>query len=762
MHTPTHTVLAACLLPLVFVCFNAAPLQAQRAPVDNEASYTIKIKRASGKITLDGRLDDAAWAGAEPVSNFILAQPVEGAPAQHQTEVRLLFDDQFIYLGAKCYEDRDKYVVQSLRRDFPGGTTDILGINLDPFRDRQNAFHFTVSALGVQREGLVSNGNLLSTDWDNRWYSKVENYPDHWIVEYAIPFKSIRYRQEAGENRWLVNFLRFDQSMGQAERSSWAPIPRQFNGNDVNFSGTLLWESPPPAPGANIAVIPYVLGQGAVDYLNNKPLATNANAGLDAKIAISSSLNLDLTFNPDFAQVEVDRQVTNLSRFELFFPERRQFFLENADLFGAFGFGDLNPLFSRRIGLARDRDDNLVNVPILAGARLSGRLNQNWRIGAMSMQTGFKRELGVAATNFSTVAVQRRLFSRSNLAFIFVNKQNFALDSAGRTNWRLDKESFNRVAGLDFNYFSPDGRWRTKSFVHRSFSPEKLDGKAPYVAATSLEYRAHNLNVFAQSSIVGEHYSAETGFVPRRDFLQVEPFATYTFWRERKRVLSWFLGVDSDVIWRKSDRRLTDWDFSPVFWGVNFQNSAQIRITPIRWNYTYLFEPFDPTNTDGKQLPEGTSYLYRNIRIFYHSDLRRRFNYTLQGRFGEYFNGNLNSIQANIGYRVQPYGILSVDATYNRINLPEGFNDRTLWLVGPRFDLTFVPNLFLTTFLQYNNQVNNVNLNMRLQWRFAPVSDLFIVYTDNYFANADEPGGYRAFESKNRALVLKCTYWLNI
>jgi hypothetical protein len=277
-----------------------------------------------------------------------------------------------------------------------------------------------------------------------------------------------------------------------------------------------------------------------------------------------------------------------------------------------------------------------------------------------------------------------------------------------------------------------------------------------------LEYRAHNLNVFAQSSIVGEHYSAETGFVPRRDFFQVEPFATYTFWRERKRVLSWFLGVDGDVIWRKSDRRLTDWDFSPVFWGVNFQNSAQIRITPIRWNYTYLFEPFDPTNTDGKQLAEGTSYLYRNIRIFYHSDLRRRFNYTLQGRFGEYFNGNLNSIQANIGYRVQPYGILSVDATYNRINLPEGFNDRTLWLVGPRFDLTFVPNLFLTTFLQYNNQVNNVNLNMRLQWRFAPVSDLFIVYTDNYFANADEPGGYRAFESKNRALVLKCTYWLNI
>ena len=292
MHTSTHTISAACLLPLVFLFLNAGPLNAHRAPRSNDETYTVKISRSVGKITLDGRLDEAEWAGAEQAGNFILAQPVEGAPAQHQTEVRLLFDDQFIYVGAKCYQEKGKYVVQSLRRDFPGGTTDIFGVNFDPFRDKQNAFHFAVSALGVQREGLVSNGNELSADWDNRWYSKVVNYDDYWIVEYAIPFKSIRYKQEAGENRWLVNFLRFDKSLDQPERSTWAPIPRQFNGNNINFSGTLLWEAPPPAPGANIAVIPYILGQGAVDYLNDKPLNTKANAGLDAKIAISSSLNI--------------------------------------------------------------------------------------------------------------------------------------------------------------------------------------------------------------------------------------------------------------------------------------------------------------------------------------------------------------------------------------------------------------------------------------------------------------------------------------
>ena len=722
---------------------------------------SIHIKKAQTLITLDGVLDETDWQRAESATPFFQSSPYDTAYSTIKTEVRLTFDDNNIYVGAKCFQKKGTYVVQSLKRDYGPGTTDLFGMIFDTFGDKQNAFSFAVSPLGVQREGLIANGHEFTTDWDNRWYSKVETFEDFYIAEVAIPFKTLRYNHTEGINEWNVNFLRFNQSVTPPERSTWAFLPRYASGNNVAFMGRLIWETPPPKPRANIALIPYVLGSVNKDVLGKKPTFKEGVVGFDAKVAITSSMNLDLTVNPDFAQVDVDRQQTNLSRFELFFPERRQFFLENSDLFGTFGFGNVNPFFSRRVGLGAGN----LKVPIIAGVRLTGKLDNNWRVGLMNLQTDANSVAKIAASNFTTAAVQRKIFSRSNIGLIFVNKANFRMDTLGKNLWEVNSQAYNRVAGVDYKMFSKDGAWQGKAFYHRSFSPtigQPLKSQNPYAAAANMAYRVRNFNFTSSYETVGQDYNAQVGYVPRTNYYRTEPNVNWVFYPKSKTINSWSMGTDADFRWRITDDKLTDWDFSPISFNLIFQNNAKLGIRPLRYDFTYLFEDFDPTNTGGKKLLTGAVYTYPSTRFTFISDTRKHFNYTLDARIGKYFNGSIRSLASTFSYRYQPYGIFSVDINYNHINLPNGFNDRTLWLISPRIDLSFTRDVFFTTFIQYNNQINNVNLNARFQWRFAPVSDLFIVYTDNYFATEDDRYGYHAFQTKNRGIVLKCTYWLNL
>ncbi len=727
-----------------------------------ETPPNIHIQKAVSKIVLDGKLDETDWQRAAQTSPFWESVPYDTSFAITKTEVRITFDDNNLYIGAKCYQKKSSYIVQSLRRDFPPGSTDLFGIILDPFCDRQNGFSFVVSPMGVQREGLISNGNDFTTDWDNKWFSEVQNEPDYFTIEIAVPFKTLRYKSLEGvTNEWCANFFRYDQSRPQAERSSWSPLPRFASGNNVAFTGKIIWDDVPPKPRRNISFIPYLLGSASKDNVAQTPRHTEGGIGFDAKIAITSSLNLDLTTNPDFAQVEVDKQQTNLSRFELFFPERRQFFLENSDLFGSFGFDRINPFFSRRIGLATDATGSTVKVPIIAGARLTGKIDKNWRIGVLNMQTNGRKDLKIDASNFFATAVQRKVFTRSTVNFLFVNKQDFKTDAAGKNLWQQNPNDFNRIVGVDYNLASQDGLWQGKAFVHRSITPTPQ--YQPYAAATALAYKNNNFNFQSSLESVGSGYAGEaTGYVPRKNYYRAQPNFNFVFYPHSQYVNYYSVGMDGDVFWRLSDNRLTDYDYSPLRLIVAFQNNSNVTFTPIRWDYTYLFKPFDPTNTGGLTLPKGAAYTYRSTRFTYSSNPRNVFSIKVEGRLGQYFNGNIQALTTTLTYRWQPYGLFSLDVNYNRIDLPAGFNDRQLLLIGPRLDFTFTKNMYLTTFLQYNNQINNVNLNARFQWRFAPVSDLFIVYTNNYFAEDDTATGYRAFESKNRALVLKCTYWLNL
>ena len=685
---------------------------------------------------VDGLLEEDAWKNAEPAKDFFMVSPMDTSFAKVLTEVRMSYDKDNLYISAICYQPNARsYAVESLRRDFAYTKNDNFILILDPFDDQTNGFTFGVNAAGAQWDGLIFNSNGYDLSWDNKWYSEVKHYDDRWVFEASIPFKSIRYKK--GIKTWGINFSRLDIKV--PEKSAWAKIPRQFNVASLAFTGNLLWDNPPPDAGTNVSVIPYVLGGLTKNYQTNTSAKFKKEIGADVKIGITSSLNLDLTINPDFSQIEVDRQVTNLDRFELFFPERRQFFLENADLFANFGYSTIRPFFSRRIGLG---------VPIEFGARLSGSLDKNWRIGAMDMQTKSMDETGLPAQNFAVLALQRRVFSRSNIRFMFVNKQSVnysALANSGKPAFNL----YNRNVGLEYNLASSNNRWVGKSMFFKSFSPQK--NSDDLVHAANLQYTTKKWLLSWQHESVGENYTAEVGYVPRTDYFKINPKLNYLFFPKAGKVLNHGPVFSSTYFFNRSFKT-TD---NESMLGYKFtQRSQSVFEVWASNNYIRLQRPFDPVNTGKGSLATGTEHVWKAGGFNYASEPQKMYTYSLSGQYGGYFaNGNRLNLAGDLGYRFQPYVNIAMSTSYNHIVLPQPWGVTNFWLVGPRTDFTFSNKLFLTTFVQYNNQQKNINLNTRFQWRYKPASDLFLVFTDNYYPSP--------FAVRNRALVLKFTYWWN-
>ncbi len=706
---------------------------------------SLLLKRAQGKITIDGQMDESDWTRGRPADNFWQYFPSDSLRAGAQTEIYMTYDDRMLYVAVKCYSDGNKYITPSLRRDYRAGGNDNISLMFDTFNDQTNAFLFGINPYGVRREALISGGGArlsdFSTSWDNKWYGTSKIYDGYWVAELAIPFKTLRFKE--GEFRWRFNCYRFDTQSN--ERTTWIQIPRNQWIFNLAYMGDMIWDEPLAKAGTNISAIPYVSSELVEDTENGEAATFDWNVGGDAKIAVTSGLNLDLTVNPDFSQVEVDQQITNLSRFELFFPERRQFFLENADLFGSFGTRRLNPFFSRRIGVGKDTstDQNVQNA-ILYGARLSGKLNNDWRIGLLNMQTAKNEDQGIPSANFSVAAVQRKVFSRSNVSFIFVNKETDI--SASDTSSEFS--TYNRIIGVDYNLASTDNLWTGKIFYHQAVTPTEVDDK--FAHGVNLDFTRRAYQISWKHRWVGEGYDAEVGFVPRSDFFRINPEFRLFFYPSTGILNQHGPGVEVEYFW-KPELGKTDHLYQ-VYYNAEFRDNSRLEVR-IRNRFTYLFDPFDPSGTEGVELPSDTDYNYTRFSASYNSDRRRAFSFRFEPEFGQYFNGTRLRLGGNVAYRFQPFGAISINYNYNYIDLPEPYNTASLFLIGPRIDLTFTRNLFLTTFIQYNNQVDNININARFQWRFQPVSDFFLVYTDNYTTD---------FGKKNRAIVAKLTYWLNM
>lgn len=735
-------------------CFSCLALQAQQP--------SITIKKTSERITVDGNLDESVWEDAEVATDFRQYFPSDTSNSQIKTEMRMTYDDNFIYVAAKMYNRNPgmgRYVTPSLRRDFRGEANDGVSVVFDTFKDRTNGFLFGVNPFGVQREGLITNGgsdnggSSFSLNWDNKWYSEAKQFDGYWTAEFAIPFKTLRFKE--GLSSWYINFYRIDSQTG--ERSTWSPIPRNFSIAALAFNRELHWDKPLKKPGANVSVIPYMALSQERDFEAGLPRSEKFALGGDAKIALSSALNLDLTINPDFSNVDVDQQVTNLDRFEIFFPEKRQFFLENADLFGGFGTDRMSPFFSRRIGIAEDTvNDRNVPNQIHYGMRLSGKLNNNLRVGLLNMQAGEDQELGLLTTNYTVASFQQKIFSRSNIGMILVNKQAFQDSLNGE--FTLSPQSYNRVIGLDYNLASANNTWNGKFFYHRSLDEQKLD--STFAMGADISYNTLKWELSSTLQNIGANYNPKVGYARRVNYQRVAPTAWYNFYPKSGKIQSHGPGLDGDM-YRNQFYGVTDYDAN-IMYRMKFKNTSFFNLR-LRKEFVFLFDPFDPTGTESLELAQGTSYSNYVIIARYNSDARKKVFYQVSTRSGGYFNGNRINMEGNLSFRYQPYGVVSIDFSYNRIKLPKPYASADLVLIGPRFDLTFTRNVFWTTYFQYNSQITNLNINSRLQWRFKPVSDLFLVYTDNYYASSFQNGEILNIgQPKYRSLVLKLTYWLNI
>jgi hypothetical protein len=689
-------------------------------------NFVYKAQKMKSVIKLDGILDEQDWLEAQVAGDFYLVLPVDTGFPQQPSEVLLTYDDKAFYMAITFFDTvPGKRIAESFRRDFNFGNNDNFLSFFDTFLDQTNGFSFGVSASGAVWDGMMHSGSNMNLNWDCKMESKTRHYEDRWVTEMRIPFRSVRYPK--GSQTWFMNFSR--QDLKTNEKSSWAPVPRQFPTASLAYTGVLHFEEPLPKPSLNFSVIPYVFTSYHENLQNEGGKGWRNDVGFDAKVGFSSAMNLDLTYNPDFAQVEVDQQQMNVDRFELFYPEKRQFFLENSDLFSGFGYSNaVTPFFSRRIGL---------DAPVIAGARLSGKIGNDWRIGFMNMTTE-KTSLQLSR-NFTVLSVQRKMFARSNLGFILVNKEYL--------NQPDDAGLFNRVAGLDYNLASSNNFWSGKFFYHRSFQPENPDRQ--YAQGASVGYSRKNINIRMSQTSVGENYRAETGFVRRTGYNFWGPTLKYIF-VPNKKVASHGPFADLEYYYDVNNKLMDQ--VNSYGYNVEFANRTII-YAGIKDLFVKLKNEFDPTHITGEYLPAGSEYRTQYGFLEYTSDNRKLLKWNATLAKGEFYNGDFNFIEGKMSYRYQPYASLSVNFTYTDLLLPAPFKPTQLLLVGPKLDLTFTDKLFLSTFVQYNEQIDNVNLNMRFQWRYQPVSDLFVVYTDNYL-----PG---TWNSRNRALVFKLTYWLN-
>jgi len=716
-----------------FICLIC--LSANAFAQKKNSNFRLHIRRTNTPIIIDGNMNDSGWINAAAVKSFFSVLPMDTGMAKVPTEVRMCFDDQNIYILAICYKTIDgPDMVESLRRDFAFQKNDNFIFFLDPFDDQTNGFTFGANAAGAQWDGSLYEGGKADLNWDSKWNSVVKSNKDQYIFEASIPFKTIRYKK--GLKEWGINFSRND--LKSTEKSSWAPVPRQFPTASLAYTGVLEWDDPPPAQGTNISLIPYLLGGINKDNTTGNSSTLKSDIGLDAKLAVTSSLNLDLTIHPDFSQVDVDKQVINLSRFELFYPEKRKFFLENNDIFGNFGYSTIRPFFSRRIGL---------DAPISAGGRLSGKIDKDWRIGVMDMQTEKVIATGMPNENYAVMVLQRKVFSRSNIGIIYIDKS--AVSSIA-DSLKTKFNTYNRNIGMEYNLASANNLFTGKLLYLKSFSPTTSNNND--VLSSNLVYSSKKWNLSLQEEYVGKNYTAEVGYVPRSGYVRINPQIARNYFPKSGSILSYGPQFVANFYFDQNLTRSTDNQVAASYI-LNFRNKTTLSGI-IQHDYIEILKPFDPTNTGKDSLAVGSKHNFTTVGLDVISKPQVLFTYLFSFRYGGYYSkGNLFTATSELGYRIQPYCSIALSSAYYMLNLPNPWGNNAYLLVGPKIDLTLTNRFFYTTYIQYNQQQNNLNLNMRLQWRYKPASDLFLVYSNNYYATP--------FVSTNNAFILKFTYWWN-
>ena len=721
------------------------PLPPEVAARDELGRLTLRAIRLDAPLRLDGRLDERVYLDVPPVTGFIQQEPVEGEPAVDQTEVWMTFDDDTLYVSARCWSaEPERIVANEMRRDSWGMYgNDTVTVVLDTFYDRRNAFSFTTNALGGLFDGLVTDERSQNIDWNTVWDVRAGRFDGGWTVEIAIPFKSLRYRPGPAQ-LWGVNVQRRVASTN--ESSFLTPIPASLSwaGTYKMSSAATLVGLEVPASGTRLEVKPYGISDVTTDLARapDEHTTTGGDVGFDVKYGLTEGLTADFTYNTDFAQVEVDEQQVNLTRFSLFFPEKREFFLEGQGIFdfgGGFSsdstqfyfgggqFSGTAPIlfFSRRIGLQDGR-----TVPIRAGGRLTGKTGP-YSVGVLNVQTDGAG--GAAPTNFSVARIKRDVLRRSAVGALFTGR-SVSLDGGGS----------NQVYGVD-GLFSFYDNLNITTYFAESRLPGVDRGDAMSYQA-KLDYRGDRWGFLAERLGVGADFRPEVGFVRRHDFRR-----NFVEGRFSPRPLSIasirkFL-FQGNLDYTTDGGGLLETRARQGLFGIEFENS-DLFFAGVTDSFEWLKQPFEMT--PAITIPAG-AYRFTNTRIVYAPGQQRAISGGLSFDRGGFFGGERTGVGYTFG-RIYLSSQLNVEPSlsFNWLELPEG--DFRTDLVSVRTTYTLTPRMFVAALVQYNSTLDSLGTNLRFRWEYQPGSELFVVYTDER-DTLDPRGPF----IENRAFVVKAT-----
>jgi hypothetical protein len=698
---------------------------------------TISATRTRIPLTVDARFDDESYQLVEAVTRFYQQEPREGEPASEQTQVWVLFDDENLYIAAKCFESApERAVLTELRRDSTSiFQNESFAIVLDTFHDRRNAFKFQTNALGAVSDSLVVD-NVNNESWNTVWDVRSERYEWGWGFEMAIPFKSLRY-QGAGPQTWGINFRRAIR--WKNELSYLTALPAAFGPQALHYIGSAatLVGIETPQQSMNLELKPYVVSSVTTDRAAAVPFDNDVtgDVGFDFKYGLTRGLILDATVNTDFAQVEEDQQQVNLTRFSLFFPEKRDFFLEGQGIFAfggvAFGQG-ANPgevpvmFFSRQIGLSRGQ-----SVPVMAGARVTGRAGR-YQIGAVNVQTDDKPEAGAVATNFTAVRVKRDFLRRSNFGIIATNRSQ-TVSGTGE----------NLLAGADANLFLFQNV-TANAYYARTDTPGRTGGQESYRGR--FEYAGDRYGVTAEHLMVGSDFNAEVGFVRRTDFRRSLGEARFSPRPANARRVRRYSAVASlDYVTSADASQLQDRELRTSF-TTEYQSGDSWLFEYTR-NYERLPSRF--VINPGTTVPAG-SYEAQNFRTQYSLGQRRKFSGRVSAARGTLYGGD--KTEAGYSGRIAfiPQFAVEPSISLNWVRLPYG--DFEAPVISSR--IIFTPNArtALSSFIQYNGSSRAMSSSVRLRWEYHPGSELFLVYSDG---RNTLTSGYP--DLVNRSLAFKIT-----
>jgi hypothetical protein len=669
----------------------------------------------NGRIVGDGRLDEVEWQAAAPATSFFQQQPREGTEPTLQTEVRFLYDDDNLYVGAFLHDDEpDRLITNELTRDFNARDGDLFVLVLDTFFDRRNAYGFQTNPMGAVRDvQAFDEGRTVNDNWDGVWLPRTSVADGGWVIEFVIPFKTVRFPR-ASQQEWGLNMMRLIRRKNEV--TTWTNVPRQFNQFRLTFEGVLEGIEG-VRPGLNLRVKPFATG-GVTSRQGRR--TSDADGGFDVKLGLGTNLVLDTTYRTDFSQVEADTQQVNLTRFNLFFPERREFFLENQGSFqigrAATGNNDFVPFFSRSIGLSGG-----LPVPIEGGTRLSGRAGNN-DLGLLNIQT--------AEENFSVLRYGRSFLQRSSANVFYLGKER------GQASNRLGGGDLRLGLGPNFDI---------DALYVRSDTAGVGDDDA---WRTGFVYDSSRTRLAANYTSLGADFRDELGFIPR---LGVDIVHAQAMRRSRpRRGARVFREIRPELLYDLYDRPGFGVESAAVrpTLTVDFQDgtqaSAQFRTneeaiaTPFRIRPTYAIAPGRYTFEDGE--------------LSLASSRARRVSVTGAYRLGEFWNGTRDGVSAGVRVRVNAKTATSLTTSRDNVRLPG--QTFTTDLVQARLDQSFSTRMFLTAFLQYNSVTRDVSSNIRFQFMHHPLSDLFVVYNETRPVGTQLPGA----PPLSRALVVKLTH----